>query len=449
MSSLRRPFGALAQLLIALSAVLAADAQFAQAQQTTPPAIRQQQEKGAVKMLPIPDVDELARVSRQNPATRDVRRNSAFVLQTDEHPVSGTRYVILTDHNDKAYLDSLQRLAGHHQGSVIRVDDLATTYEDKEQFEKLRQQLIAEEAKWVAIAPRKESYRENMLLSMWKLLSTLDDDPQVDVFPGVLMASSAEAFAKLVDQSIAHQPQPLVTLKPIAISQVNKTSELRSLQKAAILRKLFAKMELETPIVGIYGDRADNAPRLEGKQTWDLKLNGRKKFVKEFPADPLEALNDSNLIVMHGHGIPGMSCSVDNAGLPSDMAGKILFAGSCFSASPTESDLPPMRQAPGGYEVKKREAFVVQAIDNGAIMAFGHQRLSKGFPHLYPVLEDVLAGKSAGEAYQELLNGLIDLKQTGSDEFIIRNPDASPRVPQNTFLYVLIGDPALQPFIGK
>ena len=403
-------------------------------------------EAAIVKMLPIPEVDELPQVSRNKRANRAARRNSAFVLQTDEHAVSGTRYVILTDHKDKEYLDSLRRLSDHHKGIMIQVDDLATLHQDDEGFEKLRKQLIDEKAKWVAIAPRKESFRENMLLGAWKLLSTLDDDPQIDVFPGVLLSSSAESFAKLVDQSIAHQPQSPAFVKPFAICQVQKVDSLRSLQKGAIVRKLFAEKGLETPIVGVYGTRADNAPRLEGEKTWNVKLAGRKKFVKEFPADVSESLNESNLIVMHGHGVPGMSCSVDNAGLPTDMAGKILFSGSCFSASPTKSDLPRMRRAPGGYDVQPRDAFIVRAIDNGAVMAFGHQRLSSGFPHLFPVLQGVLEGKSAGQAYQELLNGLIDWIQIDSNEFVVDNPGNSRRIPQNRLLYVLIGDPALQPF---
>ena len=387
-------------LSILLLAVMAADTTLAQ------PSEKQEQ-SSSIEMIPIPDVDDLDRVSRDHPPSRKARRNTAFVLQTDEHAVSGTQYVVLTDHKDEAYLASLNRLAEHHGGSVIQVDDLATLHGNVESFGKLRQQLIDGKAKWVAIAPRKESFRENMLLGMWKLLSTLDDDPQIDAFPGVLLASNAEAFAKLIDQSINHQPQPLTTLKPFAISQVGKERELRSLQKSAILRNLFAEMEVETPIVGIYGSRADNAPRLEGDKTWSMKIASRKDFVKEFPDDVSQALNDSNLIVLHGHGIPGMSCSVDNDGLPSDLSGKMIFAGSCFSASPSKSDLPPMRKAPGGYEVQKRDAFILQAIDKGAIMAFGHQRLSSGFPHLFPVLEDVLAGKSAGQAYQELLNGLV------------------------------------------
>ena len=303
------------QILVLLFSWMAADAVLAQPSES-------QDSPAPTKMIPIPDADDLERVSRKNRPSRAARRNTAFVLQTEQHAVSGTRYVVLTDHTDQAYLDSLSRLADHHQGIVIQVDDLATLHADKVGFGKLRQQLIDGDAKWVAIAPRQESFRENMLLGMWKLLSTLDDDREIDVFPGVLLASNADAFAKLVDQSIDHQPQPLTTLKPIAISQVLKEQELRSLQKAGVLRKLFAEMEIETPIVGIYGDRADNAPRLEGEKTWSLKTAGRKKFVKEFPDEVSQALDDSNLIVLHGHGIPGMSCSVDNDGLPADLSGK-------------------------------------------------------------------------------------------------------------------------------
>ena len=430
------------QLLILLLFVVTADVVFAQ-----PP--KRQGKPASIKMLPVPHVDDLVRVSGKKPGSRDKKRNSAYVLQTAEHAVSGTRYVILTDHKDQAYLKSLNRLAEHRDGIVVSVDDLATLHSDDEGFEKLRQQLIDEKAKWVAIAPRVESFRENMLLSMWKLLSTLDKDREIDVYPGVLLATNAEAFEKLVDQSINHKPQSLSSLKPMAISQVQKPKELRSLQKAAILRKMFAEMDAETSVVGIYGNRAADVPELDGEHTWRVEVAGRKKFVKEFPDEVLQAFKDSNLIVMHGHGIPGMSCSVDADGLPSELTGKILLSGSCFSASPRESDLPPMREAPGGYDVQKRDAFTLRAIDNGAIMAFGHQRLSAGFPYLFPVLEDILEGKSAGQAYQELLNGLLDFKRIEPDKLIIPLPADGPRVPQNFYLYVLFGDPALQPFISK
>ena len=96
------------------------------------------------------------------------------------------------------------------------------------------------DAKYVAIAMRKESFRENTILAMWELLSTLDDDPQIDVWPGLLLASNEIAFSKLIDRSIEHRSLEKESLKPLAISQVQRASETRSLQKAGVLRKLFA-----------------------------------------------------------------------------------------------------------------------------------------------------------------------------------------------------------------
>ena len=410
---------------------------------------RRAQRKGgkpsASGMPPIHDIEDIARVSKDDRRLSGAnQRNSAFALRTQQHPVEGARYVVLTDQTEEACLASLKRLADHHKGTIIHVDDLATVGSN-DQIEPLRRKLIAVDPKWVAIAPRKESFRENMLLGMWKLLSTLDDDAQIDVFPGVVFASTPESLATFVDQAVSHQPQPVSAIKPVAISQIPSSSELRSIQKAAILKKWFATMELETPIVGIYTDRAANAPRLKGDDIWNLQIGRGVKAIKEFPEGLQPAIDDSNLIVMHGHGTPGMSCSVDNAALPSDLTGKVVFSGSCFSCAPSSSDLPAMRELPGGYKFVQREAFIVRAIDNGAKMAFGHQRLSAGFPHLLPVLEEVFEGNSAGEAYQQLLNGLIDFTGIEGEELMIQLPTRQKLVPQNSLLYVLICDPAMRP----
>ena len=126
-----------AQLLILIPALVLVGSVYAQ-------ELEGQDKPTSIQMLPVPDVDDLVRVSRKKPASRDVKRNSAFVLQTDEHAVSGTRYVVLTDHKDKAYLESLNRLASHYEGIVIQVDDLATLHNDDESFGELRQQLIDE-----------------------------------------------------------------------------------------------------------------------------------------------------------------------------------------------------------------------------------------------------------------------------------------------------------------
>jgi hypothetical protein len=73
-------------------------------------------------------------------------------------------------------------------------------------------------------------------------------------------------------------------------------------------------------------------------------------------------------------------------------------------------------------------------------------RLSSGFPHLYPVLENWLQGASVGEAYQQLINAIIGMRGFGPGNFVVEKPVKQRRIPQNTLLYVIFGDPALVPF---
>ncbi len=393
----------------------------------------------------IPDVESLTRVGKGTRLSRAVSSNSQFILKTEAHDVAGESYVVLTDHAEPGYLKALDRLVNHRHAKLVRVDDLAVLHENTEAFDQIRKQLAG--ARFVAIAPRLESFRENMVLSMWELLSTLDEDPQLDCFPGFLVASNADSFGALIDQSIDHKPVAADELRPLAINQVQNSRETRSLQKSGILRKYFGNANLKTPIVAIYGQQADAAPRLEGEQTWNLKVKSRRQFVKSFSEPINQAFEQANLIVMHGHGIPGMSCSMDVDAVPKNCRGKVLLSGSCFSANPVKSDLARMNQAPGGYSVEARDAFIVRAIDNGAIVAFGHQRLSSGFPHLFPVLEGWTAGQTVGQAYQQLINGLINQSGTTSGGFILSNQQrTNRRPPQQRLLYVVIGDPALQPF---
>lgn len=392
----------------------------------------------------VPDISELVRVEPGVALTREVARNSAFVLGTKGHPTSSSGYLILTDHNDEAFLKSIRKLATHRDGTLLIVPDLSILHQEPVALADLKTKIQDLDPKFVAISPRLESFREKMLLSILEILSSLDDDPEMDVFLGFLLASDAAKFSGLIDQSINHESVAVEELKPIAISQVLTNAETRSLQKAAMLRKHFRNKSIDTPIVAIYGAKADAAPRLPGEKTWNLNAPGGGKFIDSFSPELTSEFVNSNLIIMHGHGIPGMSCSVDIQAVPENLRGKVLMTGSCFSAAPLHSDLPAMREAPGGYNVVQRDSFVLRAIDQGAVVAFGHQRLSSGFPHLYPVLECWLDGKTVGEGYQRLLNGLINLKGYRSGDFAIK--EETNRPPQNIMLYVVIGDPALQPF---
>ncbi len=339
-------------LLLALWTVAAAAEPPAQSTDAdSRPAAEQVLEK--VGGLEIPDVSQLVRVDRKKRPSRAEMKNSAFILKTRPHPVAGDRYVVLTDHREASFLSSLQRLAKARDGIILKVDDLATLGQDPKKLVSIRQKLRDARVRFLAVAPRKESFRENMVLGLWELTSTLDADPQVDVLPGILLASTARHLSGLVDRSLRHKPLPVSQLKPLAISQVPRAEELRSLQKAGVLRKWFARTGVTTPIVAVYSRRAVKAARLTGKNIWNLQATDQQPFLKSFPPAADAAFRAASLVVMHGHGVPGMSCGVDVDGLPNDLSGKFILSGSCFAASPDRSDFPRMRRIPGGYEVKK------------------------------------------------------------------------------------------------
>jgi hypothetical protein len=393
----------------------------------------------------IPDLQELPRIDRRSPRPgRDVLRNSAFILKLNEHRPAGDQYVILTDHTASGFLDPLQKLAEHRNGSIINVADLGEIYQTQT-LQSLRNQLRQLKPKFIAIAPRMESYRENMLLGVWELISSLDEDKYLDVYPGLLLASTPQSFQRLIDRTIHFQSISQKELKPMAISQVPSNAESRSLQKAGILRNVFGSYGIPTPVLAIYTPAANAAPVIEGDLTWEIRLKEKGRFVTSFEPDPRDAIQRAQLVIMHGHGIPGMSCSIDVDGIPTTSSNQIVLSGSCFGAVPAESDFPTMTSAPGGYQVKPRQAFATRYVDRGATVFFGHMRLSSGFPHLFPVLEKWMAGKSVGQAYQELINGLIDMRGFQPGKFVVKNAGQQRRIPQNALLYVVLGDPALIP----
>ena len=106
-----------------------------------------------------------------------------------------------------------------------------------------------------------------------------------------------------------------------------------------------------------------------------------------------------------------------------------------------------MKISPDGFPVVPRKAFALEAIDNGAVVVFGHMRLNSGFPRLMPVLETFLQGRTVGEAYQELINEDLLRGKFNPDQLAVREKTENPgRIKQNVLLYILFGDPALQPF---
>ena len=398
------------------------------------------------RMLPVPAVDELKRADASTQLARSERRNSAYVLKTSRHLANGDRYVVVTDHHELAFLDPLHRLVKHYGGTLLKVENLSTLHLNPNAAKSLLVELQSTNPKFVAVAPRIESLRENMLLQVWELLAQIDEDPQLDAYPGILVASTSDGLARLVDQSIGYRPRSRKSLVPMAISQVPSRTELRSLQKAAILRRQFKSLGMKTPIVAVYTSQATGAPHLDGESVWSLATTTGKRFVRSFSGKLGVTLRSANLVIMHGHGSPGMSCSVSVSAIPRDCSGKLLLTGSCYSASPKVSDLAKLREAPGGYAITAEDAFVLRAIDSGAVSTFGHMRLSSGFPHLYPVLESWMRSETIGQSYQQLINGLLERNRLDSRDLVMDTATLEKRQPkQNVLLYVLIGDPALQP----
>jgi hypothetical protein len=401
---------------------------------------------GITQEFTIPAISDLPRIDRQSPRpAMAILRNSAFILKLKHHAPLGGGYVIITDHTDDQYIAALRDLAEYRRAKIIHVPDLGEIYQT-DILTTVRKQLMDLKPQFVAIAPRLESYRENMLLGMWELLSTLDDDKYLDAYPGVLLASDAKSFAALIQRSIKFQSITQKQLKPMAISQVPSNQESRSLQKAGILRNVFSTYGLQTPTIAIYTPTADDAPHLSGSQTWNIQMKNKGDFIKKFEPAAATALAEASLVIMHGHGSPGMSCSVDIDGILTRSNNQLVLSGSCFAAAPVKTDFPKMTRIPGGYAVTPRQSFSTRYIDRGATVFFGHMRLSSGFPHLYPVLEKWMQGKSVGESYQQLVNALMDMRGFGPGKFVVTEAAPGQRgVPQNTLLYVIIGDPALIP----
>ncbi|HEX4132802.1 MAG TPA: hypothetical protein VHZ24_22400 [Pirellulales bacterium] len=179
---------------------------------------------------------------------RDMYQTRRFTFRTKEHPPIGENYVVVTDHVSGRRLRSLEKLAEHRRGSVLRVGDLGLLADDPGMRDELANSLRSASPRFVAIAPRWPSYTENMLLSMWQILASFDDDPQLDAFPGLLLAPDEPEFEALVERSIHYKPPN--RLRPFLIGQI--TSEPppingRSLQKVTMLRALFESRLLIAP----------------------------------------------------------------------------------------------------------------------------------------------------------------------------------------------------------
>ncbi len=246
-------------------------------------------------------------------------------------------------------------------------------------------------------------------------------------------------------------------MRPFVIGQVVDSSPMgqRSFQKVGISRNLFNQYGCQTASLVVRTFRlrlpeGSSAGKEDGQRQWDVSAAGPHQLVAELPPVAKRALDEASLLLLFGHGAPGMTCSLDVSVFRNvKMIDKVVLCGSCFSAFPSESDFPPVVRGADGSAIRNdRERFVMRAIENGAVAVLGHMRENSGFPHLYPVLEAWMDGLSVGEAYQRLINAILDVRGLMPGELVLREGVAGSEAAamrRNPLLYVIVGDPALRP----
>jgi hypothetical protein len=403
----------------------------------------------------IPPLSKIRRVERGNFPTQKEQNTSTFITRTSPHQALGKEYVILTDLTDKQSLGALERLAKFHQGTILKIENLGRLALSVESRQDLENKLKTAKPKFVAVAPSKASYKEEVVLALWDVFALLNADPELDVFPGFLVAADAKGLEGLVDRSIAFKPLARASVRPFVVGQVvdNETAQgTRSLQKVGILRNYFADQTIEASslVVRMYRARKPGTVGTPESRQWDVSANAPGAEVRQIPGGARKALEGSNLVALFGHGAPGKTCSLDlEAFRGLDFSGKVILCGSCFSAAPAKSEFGQMERDLDGSALKfDRPRFLDRAVDQGAVVFFGHLRLNAGFPHLFPVLEGWMDGLSVGESYQRLIDALLVNNSFQPDEIPL--PPGSSRDERavnrrNVLLYMMIGDPALKP----
>jgi hypothetical protein len=398
--------------------------------------------------LPVPNIGDVTRVDRNTPPSQQDEITATYILKTSPHATMGAAYVIVTDQTDAAFLGPLERLAKFRHGSIVRVKDLGALRTEAAEREQLISDLRHAQPRFVAIAPKQQSFTENMLLGMWYVLTMLSDDQRLPVFPGILAAPNQTAFNSLIDQSINYRPQAIAQVHPFVVGQVlgPKPFGQRSLQKVRMMRNLFADFGCTTHSLVILAHTAVErgvtiAPAID---QWQVAVSGSDDSIKTIPPAVLPSLDDASLLLMFGHGNPGTACSLDiSAFRDVIMTSKIVMCGDCFSAATEESGISP---ATNGLDrqagQKNAEDFAMRAVENGAVVVYAHMRENFGFPHLFPVLEAWMNGLTVGEAYQRQINALIAFGDFSTDDLI--SLDVAD---VDSLLYVIIGDPALQPLV--
>jgi hypothetical protein len=402
--------------------------------------------------LVIPRPDQIPRVKPGQRPSRDALRMSCWVLDTKTHAPTGKAYVLLTDVKDAEHLPAIKKLLAHRQGTLLGVPSLQSLSSDPEAREELRLRLQALEPRYVAVVPQVKSYRENTLLALWDVFTRLDEDPYLDVYPGLLVASDTEHLAALIERSICYEaaPQPR---NFFGISQIFDPG-YKSFQKIEVLKGSLEGAGYTTARLTINSipglEKRRDFPATPGENHWLLQAS-RGNPVSALSAEVRAEVEKSSLTMLFGHGVPGQVVGMEVDALAGmDWSNQVILSGCCYSGVGVATDCTMAGPVAGSLDPELKR-FSLAMIDRGAVSVFCHMRLNMGFPHVYPVLESYLANRSLGESYQRLINALIEAQGGFSPQWY--TPETSARSSasrrMNLFLYMQIGDPALVPIPSR
>jgi len=406
--------------------------------------------KSATLVIPTPD--QIPRVKPGQTPTMQARRMSCWVQATKEHPPLGKAYVVLSDVQDQASTKAVNKLLAHHKGKLLKVSSLKNLSSDPKAREQLRLQLIKLQPRYVAVVPQLQSYRENTLLALWDVFTRLDEDPYLDVYPGLLVASDAKGLVGLIERSVSYdaakQPKNF-----FGISQIFDPG-YKSFQKIEVLKgslKQAGYTSANLTINSIPGlENRAGFPAVSAKDHWVLQ-GSRRSPVAKLPEPARKKLEKSSLTMLFGHGVPGRIVGMKVDALnPVNFSNQIILSGSCYSGVGTATDCVMAGPVAGSLDPKLKR-FSLIMVDRGAVSVFCHMRLNMGFPHVYPMLESYLANRSLGESYQRLINAFIEGQDGFTPQWYTKQTAARSTQSRkmNQFLYMQIGDPALTPIQVK
>jgi len=373
------------------------------------------------------------------------RGNLAFTFNPTLNVPAGDSYVIVTDQIDPTCLESLNKLARFHSGKILEIRNFRNLYKMPGARAQLVERLREANPKFVAFAPRTENFSENVVLAVWQLLLRLGDG-KLTVYPSYLVARNSKDLDALVSKSINRAQLHTADLHPVVIAQATdeKSGGMRSVQKAVLTEDLFHELGVDCPGLVIRTKSAPpplEFPKIATLGTLSIEQAGH--FIEKFPPAPTRALSDARLILLFGHGLPGMTCSfVANAFENIPMQNDIVLCGSCFSATPPDSDL--LKNSNG----TRAESLAFQVIADGAQVFYGHMHENSGFPQLFVAFEALMKGQSVGESFQQMMNTVIDTTKVPQDRFVMSEDELADEQAvkqRNGLLFVMIGDPAAQP----